>query len=126
MPAVDTNVLVRLIRRDDAQQTQAAERYVEKGAWISTLALAEAVWVLGSVYDANAQELARVVEMLLANGRLVIQDSEAVEDALGSFKSNPSLSFSDCLIVALAKKTGHIPLGTFDKKLCRLPGAEKL
>jgi predicted nucleic-acid-binding protein len=126
MRAVDTNVLVRLIRRDDEAQVVAAERYIEGGVWVSTLALAEAIWVLGSVYEADGRELARIVEMLLENGRLVIQDVAAVELALASFKTNSSLSFSDCLMVALAKKSGHLPLGTFDRKLSKLPGAERI
>lgn len=49
MRAVDTNVLVRLITRDDAKQTAAAEAFVERGAWVSLLVLAEATWVLGTV-----------------------------------------------------------------------------
>jgi predicted nucleic-acid-binding protein len=126
MRAVDTNVLVRLIRRDDDEQVAAAERYIEGGVWVSTQALAEAIWVLGSVYEADARELARTLEMLLENGRLVLQDVAAVELALELFRSNLALSFSDCLMVALARKAGHSPLGTFDKKLSKLPGAEKI
>ena len=41
MLAVDTNVLVRLIVRDDADQVRSAERFVGKGAWVSHLVLAE-------------------------------------------------------------------------------------
>jgi predicted nucleic-acid-binding protein len=46
MRAVDTNVLVRLITRDDSRQIASAENFIEKGAWVSVLALAEATWVL--------------------------------------------------------------------------------
>ena len=46
MRAVDTNVLVRLIARDDSRQTASAEAFIEKGAWVSVLALAESTWVL--------------------------------------------------------------------------------
>jgi hypothetical protein len=49
---VDANVLVRLITRDDAHQAASADIFVEKGAWVSVLALAEATWVLAAVYDA--------------------------------------------------------------------------
>jgi predicted nucleic-acid-binding protein len=49
MRAVDTNVLVRLVTRDDPGQALQADTFVEKGAWVSVLALAEATWVLGSV-----------------------------------------------------------------------------
>lgn len=50
MLAADTNVLVRLIARDDAAQVRSAEKSVSKGAWISHLVLAETIWVLDSVY----------------------------------------------------------------------------
>jgi predicted nucleic-acid-binding protein len=50
MPAVDTNVLVRLIVRDDPRQVRAAEAFVQEGAWVSLLALAETTWVLASAY----------------------------------------------------------------------------
>jgi predicted nucleic-acid-binding protein len=42
MRAVDTNVLVRLVTRDDRRQVAAAESFVNKGAWVSTLVLMEA------------------------------------------------------------------------------------
>ena len=45
MRAVDTNVLVRLIVRDDPEQVDRAEAFVAQGAWVSLLVLAEAVWV---------------------------------------------------------------------------------
>lgn len=48
MRAVDTNVLVRLITRDDATQVAVAEAFVAKGAWVPHLALAQATWIPGS------------------------------------------------------------------------------
>ena len=65
MRAVDTNVLVRLITRDDTRQAAAADSFIEKGAWVSVLALAEAMWVVTSVYELKPKELARAIEMLL-------------------------------------------------------------
>lgn len=126
MRAVDTNVLVRLIRRDDEKQAAAADEYIAEGAWVSSVALAEAIWVLGTVYGRNAKEQARTVEMLLAHGRIVLQDAEAVETALELFRAHPTLDFSDCLLVALARQAGHTPMGTFDRKLSKLPGAERI
>ena len=43
MLAVDADVLVRLLARDDAVQALAADRAVAKGAWVPHLVLAEAV-----------------------------------------------------------------------------------
>jgi predicted nucleic-acid-binding protein len=53
MRAVDTNVLVRIIARDDPRQTGAAEAFVADGAWLSHVVLAELAWVLESVYDSR-------------------------------------------------------------------------
>jgi predicted nucleic-acid-binding protein len=126
MRAVDTNVLVRLLTRDDAKQAAAADAFVESGAWVSTLALAEATWVLGAVYECDAAQITRAVEMLLHHQCLMLQEPEAVAAALELFRRRPALGFSDCLLVELARKAGHLPLGTFDRSLGKVDGAEKL
>ncbi|MGA3075972.1 MAG: type II toxin-antitoxin system VapC family toxin [Bryobacteraceae bacterium] len=126
MRAIDTNVLVRLITRDDAGQARQSDHFVEKGAWVSTLALAEAVWVLGTVYGLDAAALATAVEMLLSHRNLTLQDADVVRAALDLFRSRPALGFSDCLMLQLARKAGHLPLGTFDRALGRIDGTQKL
>ena len=126
MRAVDTNVLVRLITRDDRRQSAAAESYVERGAWVSVLVLAEATWVLATVYELTSKELAKAIEMLLNHRDLVLQDAETVVEALELFRAKPVLGFSDCLILQLARKAGHLPLGTFDRSLAKVEGAQKL
>jgi predicted nucleic-acid-binding protein len=126
MRAVDTNVLVRLITRDDPRQSAIAESYVEKGAWVSVLVLAEATWVLATVYELTSKDLAQAIEMLLNHRDLVLQDAETVGEALELFRAKPLLGFSDCLILQLARKAGHLPLGTFDRNLAKVEGAQKL
>ena len=124
--AVDTNVLIRLVTRDDAKQVAAAEAFVAPGAWVPYLVLAEATCVLASVYDRGPEEIATAVEMLLHHQHLTLQDSEAVAAAVDSFRRRPALGFSDCLVLAVARKAGHVPLGTFDRDLSKLPGVERL
>lgn len=126
MRSVDTNVLVRLMTRDDAAQAAAAERWVEPGAWVPLLAVAEATWVLSAVYDREPKAVATAVEMLLDHRHLVLQDADVVADALTTFRRRPALGFSDCLMVASAQKAGHVPLGTFDKGVARLDDAERV
>jgi len=126
MRAVDTNILVRLITRDDPRQAASADGFVEAGAWVSILALAEATWVLGTVYGLDASDLATAVQMLLSHKDLVLQDSDVVSAALGLFRARPALGFSDCLLLELARKAGHLPLGTFDRRLGKIGGAQKL
>ena len=126
MRAVDTNVLVRLITRDDARQAASADAFVARGAWVSVLTLAEATWVLSAVYDRNAADVAVAVEMLLNHKDLTLQDADVVAAALDLFRSRPGLGFSDCLMLHLARKAGHLPLGTFDRALAKIEGAQKL
>jgi predicted nucleic-acid-binding protein len=126
MRAVDTNVLVRILTRDDPDQAEAADRFVESGAWVSILAVAEATWVLRSVYGLDAKALATAVEMLLDHKTLTLQDPDVVLEALGLFQSRPALNFSDCLLLELARKAGHLPFGTFDRALGRAEGAQRL
>ncbi len=126
MPAVDTNVLVRLLTRDDARQLAAAETFVANGAWVSHLALAEATWVLASVYERSPEAIANATEMLLNHQQLMLQDADVVKAALEHFRRRPSLGFSDCLMVEIARKSGHGPLGTFDRDLGKIDGAQRL
>jgi predicted nucleic-acid-binding protein len=126
MPAVDTNVLVRLIARDDAKQVDAAEAFISSGAWVSLLALAGAVWVLASAYALDSRRLASAIEMLLDHKHLVLQDRDVVSAALSQFRRKPALGFSDCLLVEMARKAGHLPLGTFDKGLAKASGAVRV
>ncbi|HVO95606.1 MAG TPA: type II toxin-antitoxin system VapC family toxin [Terriglobales bacterium] len=126
MRAVDTNVLVRLVTRDDLKQVAAAESFVTKGAWVSMLVLMEATWVFAAVYDLTHAEIATAIDMLLHHRDLTIQESDSVAAALDEYRNRPALGFSDCLILEAARKAGHLPLGTFDRNLSRLDGAEGL
>jgi predicted nucleic-acid-binding protein len=126
MRAVDTNVLVRVLIGDDARQAASAEGFIQNGAWVSVLALAEAMWVLKTVYNRNSSGVVAAIEMLLDHKNLTVQDSDVVAAALRLFRSRPSLGFSDCLILELARKAGHLPLGTLDRSLGKVEGAQKL
>jgi len=126
MRAVDTNVVVRLLARDDEDQTQEAEAFVSTGAWVSHLVLAESTWVLSAVYGRTAGQLATAIGLLLEHESLVLQDEDVVAAALDKFRGQTKVGFSDCLILEIARKAGHLPLGTFDKALSKLDGAERL
>lgn len=125
MRAVDTNILVRVITRDDPQQLLAAETYISRGAWVSTVVLAETCWVLAAVYGLSNDRLATVVDMLLSHEHFSLQDSDVVSAALEQFRTASPPDFTDCLILEIARKAGHLPVGTFDRRLTKLEGAER-
>ena len=126
MRAIDTNVLVRLLVRDDARQVARSENFVKGGAWVSHLVLAETLWVLDAVYDRSNAQIAEAVEKLLVHDSLVLQDEDVVAASLRHFRANVRVSFSDCLIVEIARRAGHRPVGTFDKNLAKIPDTQAL
>ena len=126
MLAVDTHVLVRLLARDDLKQSRRADQFIAKGAWVSHLVLAETMWVLESVYARSAAQLLAALQLLLAHETLVLQDADTVSAALAHFEKKPALGFSDCLVLEIARRAGHLPLGTFDRALAKIDGAQRL
>ena len=126
MLAVDTNVLVRLLARDDADQVRAAEVFITKGAWVSHLVLAETMWVLDSVYDLSRVQIATAVEMMLNHRELSLQDADVVSAALAHYRRRSAVEFSDCLVLEIARKAGHLPVATFDRNFARLDDVQRL
>jgi|SRR5581483_5112955 len=126
MRAIDTNVLVRLVTGDDQQQVTVAEKFIRPSAWASLLVLAETVWVLDAVYQREPKQIMQAIQMLLDHEELVLQDPDVVMAALEHYRKRPSLGFSDCLVLEIARKAGHIPVGTFDRNLAKLDGAQLL
>src|SRR5436309_14435521 len=86
MRAVDTNVLVRLVARDDAKQAATADAFVETGAWISHLVLVETVWALATVYRLRRGEISTAVEMTLKHQHLAIEDPVTVAVAISGYR----------------------------------------
>jgi len=88
--------------------------------------LAETVRVLSAVYELGPPEIATAVEMLLNHKDLTLQDADTVAAALEHYRARPALGFSDCLVLEVARKAGHLPLGTFDRELSKLDGVQRL
>jgi predicted nucleic-acid-binding protein len=126
MRAVDANAVSRLLVRDDAKQARAAEEFTPSGAWVSHVVLAETAWVLDARYERSAEQIATAVEMLLNHKDLTLQDADVVLCALEQFRKRPKVGFSDCLVLEIARKAGHLPLGTFDRDLSRCDGTQRL
>ena len=127
MRAIDTNVIVRLATRDDKTQVAAAEKYIaERGAWVSHLVLVEVAWVLDSVYEFERAQIATAIGILLDQEHLVVQERDVVAAALELYRAGTGSDFADCMILEVARAAGHTPLATFDRKLARAEGTQRL
>ena len=116
MIAVDTNVVVRFLVRDDAKQAaRAAELIRSNEIWISKTVLLETEWVLRSLYRFSPQSLAGALRALAGLERVFLEDEMAVAKALEWFQQG--LDFADALHLASADNARQF--ATFDGKLAR-------
>lgn len=127
MLGIDTNVLVRLLVADDADQTRRARRIVEKSVdqgrpvLVSLLVLIETEWVLRSRYELDKGTILTAFRGLLESRDLAFEDESAVEEALFHWKDG-NCGFADCLISAHNRRLGCSATATFDAKAIRMPG----
>lgn len=130
--AIDTNVLVRLLVRDDEAQYAAAQRLVDRASaaeepvLIVLGALLETEWVLRSRYKLDKASIADAFTKLLESADVAFEHPPTVEEALYVWAQHPSVDFADCLLNARAAHLGRSRFVTFDAGSAQLPGAELL
>jgi predicted nucleic-acid-binding protein len=131
MIGFDTNVIVRYLTQDDPVQSPKATELIERGlteeepGFVSVVAMAETAWVLQRVYGRTAEEIAAVIERLLAVEVLVVESEQEVFTAMIAVKEGRG-SFADALIGALGARAGCSHTVTFDQKALRLTAFEPL
>jgi predicted nucleic-acid-binding protein len=128
MGALDTNVLVRYLTRDNALQAAAAQRLVdaalERGEtlFVPITVCVELEWVLRSRFGFDKPAFIELLSTLLSTTELAFESEAAVEGALRLYQSAHA-DFADCLHAALAFAAGRAPLWTFDRTASRIVGA---
>ncbi len=128
MRTLDTNVVVRLLIGDDPHQTPIAERaflaaIASGGVYLPDVVLAEVAWVLRG-YDLDRQTRYDLLERLVRSRGVVVDDIDAVIDALQHFRQGGDLV--DQLILARAAHAGALPVLSFDQRFSRWEGVELL
>jgi predicted nucleic-acid-binding protein len=126
MIAVDTNVLVRAILGDDPKQTPIARRTLEnaRDILIPITVLIELAWVLKSV-GWNRNQIHQALGTLALQPSIHLDRSPDVLAALDDFKHGPA-DFADYLALHQSRSLGARKLLTFDRKLAKAPGVDKL
>ena len=131
MASLDTNVLVRFLVRDDADQGAAAASLirsaVRKGEplFVPVTVLLELEWVLRSAFGFDKPAVLQALFGLLGSFELTFESEGAIELALAQYERS-AVDFSDGLHVALAQRANQSPLWTFDKAAAKLDGAKLL
>jgi predicted nucleic-acid-binding protein len=116
MIAVDTNVLVRFLVRDDAKQAARAAALIQANEiWVCKTVLLETEWALRSLYGFSPESLAGALRSLAGLRTVFLEDELAVAKALDWLKEG--LDFADALHLASAGDAKEF--ATFDGKLAK-------
>ncbi len=127
MIALDTNVLVRYLVGDDAEQAEAARSLLEgltseRPGFICREVAIEVVWVLERAYGFTRVRIADVLIELIATDSLAVEAADDVARAALSYRQG-GVGFSDLMVLSAAERAGATPLHTFDRGLARMEGA---
>jgi predicted nucleic-acid-binding protein len=124
MIGVDTNVLVRYLTNDDAEQARKAVS-VLAGAdriLVTHTVLLELAWVLRAVYELSPETIHRSLLQVLGLPNVRVEKAEQIVQALAWYETG--MDFADALNLALA--AGAERFGTFDQRFVKTATAQGL
>jgi predicted nucleic-acid-binding protein len=124
--AFDTNVVVRLLLRDDAAQAKKAEQAFLRhargdGVFLPLVVLVETAWVLAYTYELDRKAIHDHLLALIRTRGVVVDEADLVQDALDAYAKGHA-DFADYVILAATRRTGCRALLTFDRRLGRERG----
>ena len=98
----------------------------QERVYISSTAVAETAFVCGRVYQAGNEHIAVALKEILACPGVSTDHPDALDEALDLWGTQGPLSFADCFHLALAKQLGMKRIYSFDQKMNRYPGVERV
>jgi predicted nucleic-acid-binding protein len=138
MIAIDTNVLLRYLLEDDAEQFEKAVRLIsgQQKVLITDVVLVETIWTLrGKKYQLRKSELVTVIQLLFQEPNIRFENGQAVWLAFSDYRhakpvKGKEADFADALIINKSKQVANQenkPFNgafTFDLAAQTLPGAK--
>lgn len=116
MLALDTNIVVRLLTRDDPAQTETARRLLASNeTFVADTVLLETEWVLRSIYGLAANAVVDALRRFVEVDGVNLENPARIAAAFDLAASG--LDFADALHLANAR--GCDAFVTFDKALVR-------
>jgi predicted nucleic-acid-binding protein len=121
MKALDTNVLVRFLVKDDEHQSKIVYKLFKQAEvdkfyyCVSLLVVLETIWVLESVYEIPRTKVLDSANELLLMPILKFEAQPTIQNFIFLAREN-KIELSDVLIACAAKISGCERVLTFDKK----------
>lgn len=124
---VDTNVLIRHLTGDPPGQAAQATRLLSQAdqLLLPDLIVAEAVYVLESVYRVPRPRVAELVRAIVAFPSIEVADEPILLRALEVYEVH-RLDFADAYLVAEAETSGVNAMASFDRAIERVPTVRRV
>lgn len=119
MIGLDTNVVVRYLVQDDAEQSAVATALIDgltetDQGYLSLVTVVETYWVLRRVYKVSSNRCADLVEGLLDARELRVDRAATVRAAVPEIRRG--LDLADAVITELGRIAGCDYTATFDQR----------
>ncbi len=127
MISIDTNVLIRDLVEDDAEQVEATRSLldsltIEDPGFVCREVILEISWVLASAYRFTREQIGEALLRIIGMENLLVETSDDVARSARHYGENND-DFSDLMILEASRRMGALPLYTFDRRLSRMEGA---
>lgn len=116
MIAVDTNVIVRLLTKDNDTQYKAAHKlFSAEDIFIADTVILEVEWVLRYAYEFEPEQICDAFRKLFGLKNVRLANAQLVAQAIGWHGSG--LDFADALHLAVSQQ--NTAMKTFDDKFIK-------
>ncbi|NUN16716.1 MAG: type II toxin-antitoxin system VapC family toxin [Myxococcales bacterium] len=116
MIAIDTNIIVRLLTRDDAEQYHVSKKLFEaEEIHIPDTVILETEWVLRFAYEFEPNEICNAFRKLFGLANVKLANDFTVAQAINWYEQG--LDFADAFHLALSQNAESIK--TFDDKFIK-------
>lgn len=132
MRTIDTNVLVYYLTGSQGELTTRSTELIHRvltnreSAYIPATVVLECIHVLRTGFNVAENESTGLLRTLLTAPSFHSEHKPALLSALDFASSQTVLSFADCYHLALTKELGMTQIYSFDKKMDRYPGVERI
>ncbi len=132
MRTIDTNVLVYHLVGESGDLSKRSSALMlrlkadSERSYIPATVVFECIYTCQSEREVTNEALADVLLEILHFPGVTTDNSRALIDALEFWRTQGPLSFADCYHLALTKDLGMTEIYTFDKKMGRYPGVERI
>lgn len=129
---IDSNILVYHLLQNHPDHSERSSDLISRlgqghvrGACSST-AILETIYVLEKGYRVPRYAAYPHLRDIVSIPSIEFDSRDAILEALEFWKDHSPLSFADCFHLALAKQLGMDRIYTFDRKMDRFPGVERV